>query len=164
MIRSALLAFTLITGAAHAMEPVDVGEVRFAKAELTVVAPDQEHRFDQVALESLGTYAVTTDTPWRDYPAEFVGVRLTDLLRATGLGQATAIRVVAENDYAITMPREVWESYDPLIATRVDGRGHSRRARGPLQFVFDMRSNPATGAEEFQSNWVWMAARIEPVE
>ena len=164
MLRAFLILALVATTSAQAMEPINVEDTRFAKAQLTVQADGKDHNFTPSQLEQLGTYAMTTDTPWREVPAQFVGVRLTDLLAATGLIDAPAIRVIAENDYAITMPRDVWMNHELLIATRVDGRGHTRRARGPLQFVFDMRRDPKTAEKDFESNWVWMAARIEPIE
>ncbi|MEM7058213.1 MAG: hypothetical protein AAF557_11530 [Pseudomonadota bacterium] len=164
MLRALFATILFAATAVQAMEPIDVKKTRFAKAELTVTADGEDQSFTPAELEQLGTYAMTTYTPWRESPAEFVGVRLTDLLSATGLEDVSAIRVVAENDYAITMERDVWTNHDLLIATRVDGRGHTRRARGPIQFVFNMSQDPVTGDEDFQSNWVWMAARIEPVE
>lgn len=164
MLRAFLTSALLAATPALAMEPVDVEKTRFAKAELTVKSGERDFSFSPAELEELGTYTITTDTPWRETPAEFVGIRLTDLLDATGLQDASALRVIAENDYAITMDRDVWMNHDLLIATRVDGRGHTRRARGPIQFVFNMSENPATADQDFQSNWVWMAARIEAVE
>lgn len=163
ILATAFLAMTAVT-AVQAMEPVKVEDTRFARAALTVSTEGKDQSFTPAELEQLGTFSMTTDTPWRENPAEFVGVRLTDLLSATGLEDVSAIRVIAENDYAITMDRDVWVNNDLLIATRVDGRGHTRRARGPIQFVFNMSEAPETGEEDFQSNWVWMAARIEPVE
>lgn len=161
MLRIVLLVTMLVASVAHAMEPVKVEPTRFAKASLTVVASGEEHHLDPAALEALGTYALTTITPWREDAAAFVGIRLKDLLAHHGLEDEASIRVTAENAYAITIPREVWTENGALVATRVDGRAHSRRARGPIQFVFDMSRDPRLGAPEFHQNWVWMAARIE---
>ena len=70
------------------------------------------------------------------------------------------LRIVAENDFAITMPREVWESIPILVATRVDGQAHTRRERGPIQFVMPM--DLYESADNLREGyWVWMAARIE---
>lgn len=164
MVRALLLVSLLAVTTVSAMEPVQVDQVRFAQAELVVVSPEGEHRYGPEDLEALGTYAITTETPWRDTAATFIGARLKDVLSASGLEEKQAIRVVAENDYAVTIGREVWVNHDLLIATRVNGLGHTRRARGPLQFVFNMREDAATGKDQFQQNWVWMAARIEAVE
>lgn len=164
MLRLFVFALALLSFSVHAMEPVEVTPVRFAKASLTIEGANGTASYDQKALEAYGTFAMTTVTPWRPEAAEFVGIRLNDLLADHGLETAEAIRVVAENDYAITIPRDVWTEHDVLVATRVDGRGHSRRARGPIQFVYNMSADPDLGAETFQKHWVWMAARIEAAD
>lgn len=163
MLRACLVSLVLSTSVVSAMEPVSVETVRFSDAGLTIVTKAGDQQYTPARLETLGTYAMTTHTPWREQPAEFVGVRLSDLLEKHGLSGVSALRVVAENDYAVTITREIWVNHDLLVATRVDGRPHSRRARGPIQFVFNMASDPSTGEKAFQQNWVWMAARIEPV-
>lgn len=142
-----------------ALEPI-----RHREASLTLTAPDgTETRFDPAGLEALGAWSLTTRTPWRDAPATFEGPLLSDVLAAAGLADVAAIDVVAENDYAVTISREVWESAPILLATRVDGRAHTRRARGPIQFVMDMDAYEASGLAA-ERDWVWMAARIAPAE
>ena len=101
-----------------------------------------------------------TTTPWREQPADFAGVMLSDLLAAHGLDQAAEIRVTAENDYSTTMSRELLSSVPVLVATRVDGKAHSRRQRGPIQFIIDADDYSASPLTS-ESNFVWMAARIE---
>ena len=86
---------------------------------------------------------------------------MSELLEASGLSSVDAIAVTAENDYRTVIEREIWESVDILVATRVDGRPHSRRVRGPIQFVIDMDAFNASAVTS-ESNLVWMAARIEP--
>ena len=76
---------------------------------------------------------------------------------------AEAITVTAENDFEVTIPREIWTELDVLVATRVDGAPHSRRARGPIQFVIEMDSYAASRVVR-EDHLVWMAARIEAAE
>ncbi|MBT8425579.1 MAG: hypothetical protein KJO67_11430 [Silicimonas sp.] len=105
---------------------------------------------------------MVTKTPWRPEEAVFEGTTLQVLLRAHGLDGSEAIRVTAENDFQSIVEREVWEDVPILLATRVDGRPHTRRARGPIQFVIpDADYSSSDVAKE--GHLVWMAARIEPV-
>lgn len=143
---------------------VELEDISFDEAHLVVVGRDGEVRYSPAELEGLGTYRMVTTTPWRKEPAVFEGTLLTDLLAAQGLEDVAAIRVTAENDYAVVIPREVWTLRPVLIATRVDGQAHTRRARGPLQFVFPMNDEPALDDQSFEANWVWMASRIEPAQ
>lgn len=147
---------------AAAPRPVALDAIDHTAAELIVVGTDgAEATYDPATLERMPTYSLTTTTPWRSEPAVFEGVLLTDLLAAHGLSDIDAIEVTAENDYSVTIPRAVWEEFSILVATRVDGRAHSRRARGPIQFVIDMDAYSAS-ANAREDYLVWMAARIEP--
>ena len=51
-------------------------------------------------------------------------------------------------------------SVNILVATRVNGAAHTRRERGPIQFIIDMDEYNASELTS-SSNLVWMAARIE---
>ncbi len=138
-------------------QPLDLN-----RAELVVVGTRGAVSYAPEELELLGFRRLTTVTPWRDAPAAFDGVLLSDLLAANGLSDVSAINVVAENDYTITLPSEVWKRWPILVATRVNGRPHTRRQRGPIQFILPMSDHAEAGATEQEAYWVWMAARIEP--
>lgn len=130
-------------------------------AQLVVLGPDgRETTYSPSELERLPTYRLVTTTPWRDVPATFEGVLLADVLKANGLSWVTSILVTAENDYKTAISREVWENVDILVATRVDGKPHSRRARGPIQFVIDADTYASSDLVN-ESMLVWMAAHIE---
>ena len=172
LLLAALLLPALLLPAvpAHAAPPssafshVTLDPIRHQDASLTLVAPDgTETVLDPAALEALGAWRLTTKTPWREVPATFEGPLLSEVLAAAGLENVPAIAVVAENDYAVTIRREVWDSVPILVATRVDGKAHSRRARGPIQFVMDMAAYEASGIAA-ERDWVWMAARISPAD
>lgn len=105
---------------------------------LTITAANGEvFEYDTSALEAMDTYRIVQDSQWHGDNAAYDGVLLTDLLQAHGLEDAAAIRVVAEDDYAVTFPREGIRETPILIATRVNDRSMTRRARGPFFFVLD---------------------------
>lgn len=148
---------------ARAPEPVTLTPLSHNEAALAVRGGNGvERSFTPADLEKLPTYRMETTTPWRDAPAVFEGVLLRDLLAETGLSDLPAILVTAENDYTAVIPRAVWEDTDMMVVTRVDGAAHTRRARGPIQFLVDAE----TYAEGLvtESHLVWMAARIEAAE
>jgi len=134
------------------------------QASLVIVGRDGvETSYSPAQLEEMATYSLTTTTPWREAPANFEGIMLRDVLQAHGLDTANTLLVTAENDYTTTLTRELVENVDIMIATRVDGRPHSRRARGPIQFIIDAGDFSASDLTS-ESNFVWMAARIEVVD
>ena len=156
--------FMVQTVAAAPLDPVTLEPIDYVDATLTVVdAQGQEVVYTPAALEQFTTYQLRTTTPWRDAPAVFEGVLLNDILRANGYGEDATIDIMAENDYRATFSSQVLAEVDFLVAIRVDGRPHTRRARGPIQVVVDAKlfeaSELATGA-----HLVWMAARISPHE
>lgn len=164
----AALACTIgigFSGAALA-EPVEIElePIKHTQAQLVVVGPNGSNSYDQSSLESIDPVRLTTITPWRETPAAFDGVLLTDLLDENGLSDVAAINVVAENDYVVRIPSEIWKKWPIVVATRVNGKTHSRRARGPIQFVLPMSDDADVAVESNQTYWVWMAARIEVAE
>ncbi|MEM1265082.1 MAG: hypothetical protein AAGI50_03610 [Pseudomonadota bacterium] len=158
------LSTAILSPASAAMDRVELPDMVFSpNVTLTLVNDQATETLAVIDLEALGTYRLVTRTPWRDEPAVFEGARLADVLERAGLSDQPAVRITAENDYAVTVTRDIWTTYDALVATRVDGTPHSRRARGPLQIVFDMQRVPETGQSSFEGNWVWMVAHIEAV-
>ena len=128
-----------------------------------VTGPEGETTYDPGTLEKeFETFRLVTTTPWREEPATFEGIMLRDLLERNGLRQATGIKVTAENDYEVTIPSEVFNEVPIMIATRLNGQPHHRRARGPLQFVIPM--DVFEDLDLTERYWVWMAARIAPAE
>lgn len=153
-----------VSAVASGVEPTTVEPIAYDNALLIVVDMEgKETAYTPADLEALGTYRLVTSTPWRPEPAEFVGALLQDLLKKHGLDKATAIRVLAENEFESVLEREVWEEAPILLATRVDGKPHSRRERGPIQFV--VAAEDYVGASAIaERHLVWMAARIEPAD
>lgn len=158
-----VLLIAMLVGAPvlAASVPIELNPIKHNRAELTVAGPMGERAYTPQELEQLGARRLTTITPWRPKPAAFDGVLLSDLLRANGLWDAEEIHVVAENGYSVTLKSEDWKRWPILIATRVNGKPHTRRERGPIQFVMSMSDHRETGREEHLVKWVWMAKRIE---
>ena len=136
-------------------------DVEHALASLEVIGSDgQSTVYSLAQLEDFPTYEIETRTPWRDQPAVFSGVLLSDVLARHDLLSASAIVVTAENEFTATFDRRAMMAAPILIATRVDGEAHSRRARGPIQFVIAEQDMMDSDAFE-ESHLVWMVTRIE---
>lgn len=158
----AMIVMSVTMSHASDLEPVDLAPMDLMDASLTVVAPDgTEVVYTAEQLEEFPTYRLTTASPWREEPAVFEGVLFTDILAASNLSDVGAVLVTAENDYQTSITREDWSDIQILVATRVDGAPHSRRARGPIQFIFH-QDYIETSDRYSESLLVWMAARIEP--
>ena len=152
-----------LSAPAAAPEPATLAPMEFGPVKLVVTGPEGETTYDPGTLEKeFETFRLVTTTPWREEPATFEGIMLRDLLERNGLRQATGIKVTAENDYEVTIPSEVFNEVPIMIATRLNGQPHHRRARGPLQFVIPM--DVFEDLDLTERYWVWMAARIAPAE
>ncbi|MBT8413332.1 MAG: hypothetical protein KJO30_03290 [Boseongicola sp.] len=163
---SCVAVFMLFLGAMTAVtEPRSavLTEIVHTEAALEVIGLDgQRTIYSPAELEQFPTYQLTTVTPWRDEPAVFAGVLLSDVLAHHNLLSADELLVTAENEFTVSFDRAALTAAPILIATRVNGAPHSRRSRGPIQFVIDdhdMRSREVLT----ESHLVWMAARIEVV-
>lgn len=167
MLRKSVLAVFMVgalatSAVADAPQPIALDPITHNAGALVITRADgTEVRYTPAELEALETYRLRTKTPWRDEPANFDGVLLSDLLQLNGLADLDEIQVIAENDFVSTFPRALWETVPVLIATRVDGQAHSRRARGPIQFVISHDDFAASDLTS-EAHLVWMAARIEP--
>lgn len=146
------------------VQAVTLEPLRHRAATLVVQGTGGDQAYSPAQIEALGAHRMITRTPWRDQETVFDGALLSDILAANGLLDAPAIRVIAENDYAVTIPAAIWKNFPVLVATRVNGEPHNRRDRGPIQFILPMDDEASLGGGENLSYWVWMAARIEPVE
>ena len=147
--------------AADAPVPVDLAPIPHAAATLTVVAPDGTARtYTPAELEQFTTYRMTTTTPWRQDDTLFEGVLLQDILAASSLAEVPAIKVTAENDFVSIIPAEALSTGSFMVATRMNGQAHTRRERGPIQFVVDDDAMLSTDLIS-ESHLVWMAQRIE---
>lgn len=163
-ITAAALLGILAASALASPQSVTLEPIEHMAAQLVVVRPDgSETAYSPADLEQLPNYRLRTETPWRAQPADFDGVLLRDILAANGLLEVEAILVTAENDFTATIPRVLWETVDVIVATRVDERPHTRRERGPIQFVIDMDEYQSHDIAE-EEHLVWMAARIEALQ
>lgn len=166
-LRMAMLAAVVLVGAegtarAEAPQRAALPPIEHAEATLALVRADGRMlELTPATLEQLTTYRMVTTTPWRPAPAVFEGVLLSDVLEIAGLGTADSIVITAENDFQVEMPRAVWATYPILLATRVNGQPHTRRDRGPIQFVMNDEDYSRLG-KAYEKYLVWMAARIEP--
>ena len=165
-ITAMLFTLGLFAGQLHAgpIKQATLPPIEHEQAALTVVASDGvETRYSAAELEMFPTYSLTTTTPWRDEPTVFEGVLLSDILEKNGLNGSPSILVTAENDYQTTLSKDLIDSVQILVATRVDGKAHSRRVRGPIQFIIDAEAFAGSSLAT-EASLVWMAARIEAAE
>ena len=97
--------------------------------------------FDLAALERLGFSKLVTWTPWTEGAVEFEGVLARRLMAVVG-ARGTEVYALALNEYDHTIPIADFQSYDVLLALRMNGRPMRVRDKGPIWIVYPWSGNP----------------------
>jgi len=158
----ALAPLLSLTGAAVAQSlPMPEGRVILTvSGAITQTNADGVARFDLAMIEALPQRETRTATPWYDGPQVFSGPQLSDLMAAVG-GQGSALRVIAINDYAATLPWDDLTTVPVILAVRHNGDTMSVRDKGPLFVIYPFDEYPELASEVTYSRSVWQVAAIE---
>jgi hypothetical protein len=116
-------------------------------------APERAE-FDRATLEGLGRRELTTWTPWTDGEPEFEGVLARRLMSALD-ARGSEVLCAALNDYKSTIPLEDFDSYDVLLATRMNGTPLTVRDKGPVWIVYPWSDHPELDDEVTRRKSVW---------
>jgi hypothetical protein len=119
-------------------------------------------QFDLAMIEALPQRQTRATTPWFEGPQQFTGPLLSDLMAAVG-ASGSALRIVAVNDYAATMPWEDLREVPVILAVRHNGQTMSVRGKGPLFVIYPFDEYPHLRDEVYFSRSVWQVVRIEVV-
>lgn len=120
----------------------------------------QERHFTREQFEAIGVSALATRTPWNQDPVEFSGVKLSAFLNHVGATKARLLRVTALNDYVTTIPVED-VAYDPILATRRDGKVMTVREKGPIFIIYPFDRDKSLNNELYFSRCAWQVKSIE---
>ena len=91
----------------------------------------------------------------------FQGVLLSDVLRLVGAHEAEAVTLRASDGYAADVPREDWERWPLVLATRADGELLDARARGPARLLYPVHLHPELDDRIYVDRSVWLLSEIE---
>lgn len=129
---------------------------------LTITSEDGEALgvFDQASVEALGLETVETETPWTDGVVVFEGVPVTKVLAEVGIS-GRDVTGLAMDDYASSLSAEVIETYNPIIATRMNGTPMTIGNKGPFWIMFDFDDVPSETSIELRSFAVWHLNELE---
>jgi len=116
--------------------------------------------FDLALLEALPQRETRTATPWYEGEQTFTGPLLSDLMAAVG-ATGTALRIVALNDYATTVPLDDAARFPVILATRHNGAPMSVRDKGPLFVIYPFDEFPELHNEVYFSRSAWQVRLIE---
>lgn len=164
LVLAAMLILPATAGAAGGEpQPVSLPAATAKQAVLTVQGAGVTKRYSVAELEALGTYRVTTTTFWPDDDGSYEGPLLRDVLKHAGLATATSVRVRAHDGFSQVLPREDWERWPVLLATRRDGKPMTPRQKGPLRIIYPRDMAPELADTLYRLRWVWLVESIEAV-
>ncbi len=131
--------------------------------ELAVRNSERGVQLDQQMLSRLPNQRYETTTIWTKGEQTFTGIMLKELLSWLG-AKGSAIRLIALNDYAVTVPLD--EIYDeaPLIAYLTNGEAMSVREKGPIWVVYPYDSSDRWRQQTSYARSVWQLSRIEVID
>jgi hypothetical protein len=91
----------------------------------------------------------------------FQGVLLSDLARMIGADDAEILIVRASDGYAADIPREDWERWPVVFATRANGAPLTLRKRGPARIIYPVDRYPELAGRTYIDRSVWLITEIE---
>ena len=114
-------------------------------------------------LDALDQTTIETSTIWTDGVNSFSGVSLKTLLEANNATGAT-IKMIALNDYSVSMTIAELEDNAPIIASRMNGETMSVRDKGPYWIIFPYDSKSKYQSEIVYSRSIWQLNRLTVLE
>lgn len=116
-------------------------------------------QFDKRMLASLPVTTFVSNTPWRDEPARFDGIRLSELLAVVEAGSSDFL-AVAQDDYEVEFTDVDIERYPIIVAYRENGHALSLRTLGPLRIVFPFDDFPELLNQSNMTLSVWQLTEM----
>jgi len=155
MLRTLLLSFCFATFSAFASAEVS------EKIILTVTGKPASNtvQFSDAALAKLPQKSMTVQTPWYPAPKKFEGPLLRDVLKLAGI-HSGQIRLIALNDYTISIPVSDAFEYDVIIARQLDGKPMSVREKGPLFIVYPFHEHEELRKTDYYRRCSWQLRSI----
>jgi len=106
------------------------------------------------------TRTIRTISTWtNEETVAYKGISLKVLLDEHKLS-GTQIEISAENGYVSKIPKDMIETFDPIIAFEANGRPLDFSNRGPLSVIWPRSDHPAVLGETIDGMWTWYASEI----
>lgn len=91
----------------------------------------------------------------------FQGPLLKDVLNLIGAADASQITVRASDGYAAEIPRQDWERWPLVLATRAEGKPLTVRRRGPARILYPSSLYSDLTQRIYVDRSIWLLSEIE---
>ncbi|KZN14524.1 hypothetical protein [Marinomonas sp. TW1] len=114
-------------------------------------------------LVNFPLYQANFSTIWRA-SGDFVGPKLTDLLKDAGLADFQQLYLVASDDYAVIMNANAAELQTAMLAIALDEKPFEINDKGPFWLVWPGREDRLKLGMNEGDLWVWSLHQIVKVK
>lgn len=112
-------------------------------------------------IERLPTVEIQGNASPDEPVITFQGVLLSDLVEMIGAGEAESLVVRASDGYSADIPREDWERWPVVVATRIGQERLTLRQRGPARIIYPVDRYPELDGRTYVDRSVWLIVEIE---
>ena len=91
---------------------------------------------------------------------EWSGVSLKYIVQNLGAKEDSVIELAALNDYVISIPMKSIDSYNPVLASRLNGNTMPIRNKGPLVLIYPFDKYREIDTPLYQDYTIWMIHEI----
>ena len=144
------------------LEKISLPPIESKKIVLTIDAPGELRKYTIADIEILGLHRINTSTYWKEDDGIYEGVLLKNLLEDAGISGSTAVRITALDSYSAEIPKEDWEKWPIILATRKDGKVMSVREKGPTRIIYPKDLGGEVADTTMRVRWVWAIKQISP--
>ncbi len=89
------------------------------------------------------------------------GVMFDEFVKKYAKDDVKAVKLIAFDDYTITIEKTDWESMRILLCTKINKEYIPIKLKGPLMTVFLDYDSKEKKYQESISKWIWMIKKIE---
>ncbi|MCC8256582.1 putative pterin-binding protein [Vibrio campbellii] len=126
------------------------------KAELNVYDSEgKKYVLSTLELLELPQTTITTKIPWNPEASEYSGITMNTLLKFLDISINKQVTFVALNDYKISIPKEDFLEYQPIIAIKENRKLMSIRKKGPYWLIYPLSTHPEINNTDFHAKMIW---------
>ncbi len=156
-----LLSLAGTAGMAAELRPSDAAISTSDQPVLTLVAANGTTReLSLQDIEQVGLYESEFEH-FEGIEGRFIGVLLEDLLSELEVADAGQIRLLALDGYSTFLNEQERESWDYLLATRLDGEPIPVAQMGPLMLVIPERAEAVLAGTAPMTQWIWSVTTLQ---